>query len=213
MIPKYRKSHVFVDSILDAARAIAMGQEGPMTTTRIAEVAGCSVAGLYRYFCDVHDIRCALVAQDWSLYEQAVEAYRKDHVICAPADVLSMHFHIRESTLREGSGPIPAVQRYQVADRPTESDRIARLHLQLVQPSQPAINEPSLHRHLELVVRLADALIRRAFTISPDGDPAMLRESKLILDRYVTSYLSFTAQPAGAWGCIDVAEIDGHRER
>lgn len=193
VVPKQKKARLLVDSILVAARSVAMGSAEPLTTTRVAEVAECSVAAVYRYFGDVHEIRSALAAQDWSYYVEAALLYELDHTIRTPSDILDMHFALRLTSLREKTGPIPTVKRYQAATRPTESELIARLHLLLLQPPQIGVDRSPLLWHLELLVRLADALIQRAFASSPDGDPVMLESAKAALHGYIATHSSYKA--------------------
>jgi AcrR family transcriptional regulator len=191
VVPKQKKSRRLVDSILAAARSVAMNASEPLTTTKIAEVAECSVAAVYRYFGDVHEIRAALVAQDWSNYVEAALLYELNHSIRTPSDILDMHFALREASLRGRSGPIPTVKRYDSTNSPTESELIARLHLLMIHPPQIGIDRSSLLWQLELIVRLADALILRAFAASPAGDPQALQAGKSALLGYIASRSSY----------------------
>jgi AcrR family transcriptional regulator len=191
VVPKQKKARLLVDSILVAARSVAMGATEPLSTTRIAEVAECSVAAVYRYFGDVHEIRAALAAQDWSNYVEAALLYELDHTIRTPADILDMHFTLRTTSLRARTGPIPTIKRFESTTRPTESELIARLHLLLIQPPQIGVDRSALLWQLELLVRLSDALIQRAFASSPDGDPQLLQHAKSALLGYISTRASY----------------------
>jgi AcrR family transcriptional regulator len=188
VVPKQKKARLMVDSILGAARFVAMETTEPMTTTRVAEVAECSAAAVYRYFRDVHEIRSALAAQDRSYYIEAALLYELHHTIRTPADILEMHFELRSASLRQKSGPIPTVKRYLSSTRPTESELLARFHLSLLQPPQIGVDRSSLLRHLELLVRLSDALIQRAFAVSPGGDPLVIENAKTALRGYISTH-------------------------
>jgi AcrR family transcriptional regulator len=188
VVPKQKKARLMVDSILSAARYVAMEASEPLTTTRVAEVAECSAAAVYRYFRDVHEIRSALAAQDRAYYVDAALLYGLHHTIRTPADILEMHFELRSATLRQKTGPIPTVKRYLSTTRPTESEMLARFHLSLLQPPQIGVDRSSLLRHLELLVRLSDALIQRAFCVSPDGDPATIESAKTALRGYISTH-------------------------
>jgi AcrR family transcriptional regulator len=191
VVPKQKKARMMVDSILRAARSVAMEGTEPLTTTRIAEVAQCSAAAVYRYFGDVHEIRSALAAQDRSYYVEAALLYGLHHTIRTPADILEMHFDLRAASLREKSGPIPTVKRYLSTTRPAESEFLARFHLSLLQPPQIGVDRSQLLRHLELLVRLSDALIQRAFRVSPDGDPELIESAKTALLGYISTHSAY----------------------
>src|SRR3982074_628088 len=74
-VPQQERSREKLRRLLDAADAV-LGREGAdaLNTVRIAEVAGVSVASLYRYLPDKQAIAEALAVRYWSELEDLVAA-------------------------------------------------------------------------------------------------------------------------------------------
>ncbi len=194
-VPMQARSRERLLRVLDAADDLLATQGAEaFTTNRIAEAAGVPVGSVYRYFPDKEAIVEALAVRYWSDFEDlvaaAAETDERDPLADPGAvvlDALAAGFRARPGFLALWYGGL-RTEHVRDATRPTRGaigrsiERIVSTHW----PDAPAGARVTVAR---MVVLAGDGLLREAFRVDPAGDPALLDESKLMLNAYMASRL------------------------
>ena len=195
-MPTQARSRERLRLVLDAAdEVLASKGAAAFTTNRIAEAAGIPVGSVYRYFPDKEAIVHALAVRYWSDFEDlvaaAAETDERDPLSdpgSVVLDALAAGFRARPGFLALWYGGL-RTEAVRDATRPTRGaiarsiERILTTHW----PDAPASTRATVAR---MVVLAGDGLLREAFRLDPEGNAALLAESKLLLNSYMTSRLS-----------------------
>ncbi|WP_377268537.1 TetR/AcrR family transcriptional regulator [Peterkaempfera sp. SMS 1(5)a] len=189
--PQQQRSREKVARILAATgRLLEEHPYDEIGTRLIAAEAGVSVGILYRFFPDKEAIVAAL-ARDWlrrfveisqeaaagPLPERPQELHRL--LITAYAD-----FFRNEPGFRQiwwGGPRMPALQSEGEAN---DEEVAGQVHTLLVE-HYGAPDTPEARRRTLMAVVLVGHLLNLAFRDRPDGDPGILSEAALLLDRYL----------------------------
>jgi len=194
-VPTQARSRQRLRRVLDAADEV-LAQEGPaaFTTTRIARAAQIPVGSVYRFFPDKQAIIEALAVRYWSDFEDLVAAAAEvDERDPLPdpggvvLDALAAGFRARPGFLALWYGGL-RTERVRDATRPTRT-AVARSIERILAVHWP--HAPVEHRATtaQMVVLAGDGLLREAFRRDRDGDPLVLKESKVMLDAYIRTRL------------------------
>jgi AcrR family transcriptional regulator len=194
-VPIQARSRQRLQLVLDAADAVlATDGADSFTTTRIAAAAGIPVGSVYRYFPDKEAIVEALAVRYWSDFEDLVAAVaetdERDPLEDPGATVLetlAAGFMARPGFLALWYGGLRTEQVRNVT-RPTRS-AIARSVERILSVHWPQAPARARSVTAQMVVLAGDGLLREAFRRNPNGEPALLAESKLMLDAYITARL------------------------
>lgn len=176
--PKQRRSVRRVDAILDAAAAL-LDENGlaAATTTGIAQRAGTSIGGLYRYFPDVEALLHALAARN-----------RERYWVSALADDQGAHGrafldHLMSSYVRfaRAEPGFRALRFGDVLESPigehSATASITDTMIEAIAERGGLVVTPELRLDVDLAVTMSAALMRRAFELDRDGDPRVIERT------------------------------------
>jgi AcrR family transcriptional regulator len=194
--PTQARSRERLRRVLDAADEVLARDGAPaFTTTRVAQVAGVPVGSIYRFFPGKDAIAEALAVRYWSDFEDLVAAVAETDErdpLPDPAGAvlkaLSAGFRARPGFLALWYGGL-RTERIRDATRPTR-EAIARSVQRILAVHWPQAGDSSRATAAQMVVIAGDGLLREAFRGSPQGDPEMLEESRLMLDAYTAARLA-----------------------
>jgi AcrR family transcriptional regulator len=195
-VPVQARSRERLRRLLDAADEvlIAEGAAG-FGTTRIAAAAGVPIGSVYQFFSGKEAIVEALAVRYWSDFEDLVaavaESDERDPLPDPSAvviDVLAAGFRARPGFMALWYGGL-RTERVRDATRPTR-EAIARSIARMIANHWPGVPEDLRADAARMVVLTGDGLLREAFRVDPDGDPALLQETRFLLDAYLVAKLS-----------------------
>ena len=190
-VPQQERSREKLRRLLDAADVV-LAREGAdaLSTVRIAEVAGVSVASLYRYLPDKQAIAEELAVRYWQELSALVtavavsdESEQLADPFAAVLDALADGFRARPGFLALWYGGL-RTERIRDATRSTRNtvaDSVRRMI---------AVHWPETSFELRLTaarmcVLIGDGMLREAFRIDRDGDPLVLAEARHALNGYL----------------------------
>jgi AcrR family transcriptional regulator len=191
--PRQARSRARLAQILAAADAILVseGVEG-LTIRRIAERAGVSVGTLYQFFPDkgsvVDAVARAYIEEFDALIEGLVSSAASGDWSDPVGRIIDSFVALYRShpgyvALWSGRHLSPELAR---ADEANNQLIAAGVH-QVLASHAGMTDGPGLELAVRVAVRTADALLQYAFSLSPDGDEAVLEELKNLLRLYLTS--------------------------
>jgi AcrR family transcriptional regulator len=190
-VPVQGRSVARVARMLDACAELVdeVGYDG-LTTTVLAERAGVAIGSVYQFFPDKRAIVQALTLRNLEAYlerlvariEQARFAHWWNAVDAAIEEYIAMHRDVPGfRTLHFGD----VVDIHLLdAERDNNSVIVEHLAALLVRRFDVAPG-PRLDFALLIAVEVGDALIKMAFRRSPEGDPAVLQETKDLIREYL----------------------------
>lgn len=191
--PRQARSKARLAQILAAADAI-LATEGveALTVRRIAERAGVPVGSLYQFFPDKGSVVDAVARAYIAEFDAAV-----DNLVSAadsgdwsdPVGRIVDEFvalyrsHPGYVALWSGRHLSPELARADEAN-----NQLIAAGVQRVLATHAGLADgPALELAVQIAVRAADALLQYAFTVSSDGDEAVLAELKNLLRLYLAS--------------------------
>ncbi|WP_329561719.1 TetR/AcrR family transcriptional regulator [Kitasatospora sp. NBC_01266] len=189
--PQQQRSREKVARILTAtAKLLEERDYEEVGTKLIAAEAGVSVGVLYRFFPDKHAIVSTLVVRWLDEFTTLTDQVLAGPLPGTPGELTArlLDAHVRFRREQPGfqrlclSGPpLPALREY---DEATDRRLAAAIRTVLVRHyGYPAT--PGFVLRTELVVATAGRLLDTAFRDLPEGDPAILAEIRLMLDRWL----------------------------
>ena len=202
-VPSQARSRARLKRVLDAADEV-LASDGTIafTTTRIAEAAGIPVGSVYHYFPDKEAIVEALAVGYWSDFEYLVSGVAETHERDPLEDPCSAIIETLAAGFRASPGFRALwygglrTEQVRNATRPTRT-AIARSVGRILAVRWSDASAEELATTARMVVLAGDGLLREAFRVDPQGDEALLAESKLMIDAYVEARLGEPhAQPA-----------------
>jgi AcrR family transcriptional regulator len=177
--PQQARSRRRIEHVLETAdRLLATEGPGALTTTRLAEAAGISVGSLYQWFPHKQAIAEALAlryVEDFKAVARELAAGTHDDPAGAAVDAFAEAFRSRPGFRAMWFGGLRTEELRDIT-RPALDDIAASLVRVLDRGSAVA----------RMTVLVADALLRAAFREDPEGDAALLTETKVLLRSYVT---------------------------
>jgi len=178
--------------VLDTADAL-LAKEGAeaLTMTRIADAAGVSIGSVYQYFPDKGAVAEALALRYLDEFKEVAAALQPgDDPAGAALDAFAEAFRVRPGFRAMWFGGLRTESLRDVT-RPGLQD-IAGSIAQLLAERAPQADPERVRRVAAMTVLTADALLRQAFRAAPDGDPALLEETRTLLRGYVRDQLGVT---------------------
>ena len=194
--PRQARSRARLAQILAAADAI-LAEEGveALTVRRIAERAGVAVGSLYQFFPDKGSVVDAVARAYIAEFDGAVEAMVNaastgdwsDPVGRIVDEFVGLYrSHPGYVALWSGRHLSPELARADEANNQLIAAGVTRI---LSEYAGVAAG-PALELAAQVAVRVADSLLQYAFSVSPDGDEAVLTELKSLLRMYLASLAS-----------------------
>jgi AcrR family transcriptional regulator len=199
-LPAAERNAIRISRILDAA-GLLVAERGyeKMTTSRVALRAGVSPGVLYQFFADKREIMHALAARNLDRYLTRVEgAIRSGRLDDWPATA-DASIDLFVAMCREDPGFL-MVRFGDVADvhllgatGDNDSHLAGRLAALLAAEHGDRPDLPT-ERSLVIAIKIADALVKYAFTVHPDGDDAIIQHAKHL----VRMHFELTGSDGGA---------------
>lgn len=189
--PTQRRSTQRLDALLDAAAELVdeVGFER-LTTQMVAERAGASIGTVYRYFPD-------RVAVLHGLRERSIDRYRA-RVAERLAEIrLTNWWELVETAVdalddlyrdEPGFTVVHAADR-ELSDDGEEPEFASRMVRVLAAEFGGVADTPELRFRFGVAMELVDALVHRAHTRDPQGDPRYLEEAKRVVHGYLAEHL------------------------
>lgn len=173
--PQQRRSVQRVDAILDAAAAM-LDEHGlaALRTTDVAQRAGTSVGGLYRYFPDVEALLRALAARNRERFWASVLADDEGARGRAFLERL-MNSYVRFARSEPGFRALRfghVLENYLGED--TVNSAITDSVLEVLAERGGLVVTPELRLDADIAVTMSAALMQRAFELDPDGDQRVI---------------------------------------
>jgi AcrR family transcriptional regulator len=194
--PTQARSRERLKRVLDAADGV-LAREGArgFTTTRIAELAGVPVGSVYRFFDDKESIVEALAVRYWSEFAALVAAVVDRDAGGGPLedpvgeviDVLAEGFRTAPGFRALWYGGL-RTERVRAATRAARAEITASV-ARLLRAHWPQASAETVQTAAEMVVLAGDGLLREAFRRRPDGDRALLAESRTMVSAYLRARL------------------------
>lgn len=194
--PRQARSRARLAQILAAADAILAeeGVEG-LTVRRIAERAGVPVGSLYQFFPDkgsvVDAVARAYIAEFDNLVEHLVSSADSgdwSDPVGRIVDSFVALYRSHPGYVALWSGRHLSAE---LARADEANNQLIAAGVQRVLASHAQVADgPALALAARVAVRAADALLQYAFSLSPDGDEAVLAELKNLLRLYLASQRS-----------------------
>jgi AcrR family transcriptional regulator len=190
--PQQDRSRRRVALLLDTAeRMLVQDGAAALTATQLARAAGVPVGSFYAYFDDVDALLRALVECYAVEFEQVAADFARADV---DGDPLAAALHVFADAFRAR----PAFRAIWFSGLRTEAMRdvarealipIAAAFTTVIARAHPEAPRQDVAQATEMVVFIADALLRQAFRRDADGDATLLAETELVLHAYVTARL------------------------
>jgi AcrR family transcriptional regulator len=188
--PQQARAQKRIEHVLQTAdRLLAEEGAAALTTTRVAEAAGISVGSLYQWFPDRDAIAEALALRYLESFKRVMAGLLPaDDPAGAALDAFAAAFReqpgframwfggLRTETLRD-------------VTRPGLND-IAESLAELLRALAPDADPALVAEVSNMTVISADALLRHAFRVDPQGDEAVLTEAKRMLRGYLFQRLA-----------------------
>lgn len=190
--PTQRRSTQRLDALLDAAAELVdeIGFER-LTTQMVAERAGASIGTVYRYFPD-------RVAVLHGLRERSIDRYRaRVAELLRQQAQLTTWWQLIETAVdaciemyrdEPGFSVVHAADR-ELSDDGEEPEFASRMARVLAAEFGGVADTPELRFRIGVAIELADALIHRAYSRDPQGDPRYLDEAKRVVRGYLGEHL------------------------
>lgn len=193
--PTQARSQRRLARVLDAAEAV-LAKEGSQafTTRRIALAAGLPIGAVYRFFPDKETLAGALAVRYWSDVAELVEKLAQRDAAeplgdptGALLEALAAGFRARPGFLALWFGEL-RTERMRDVTRPAREALAASIE-RILAHHWPATRSGDRHTVAAMLVLAGDGLLREAFRAEPRAQARILRESRLMLDRYVATRL------------------------
>jgi AcrR family transcriptional regulator len=178
--------------VLDTADAL-LAEEGAeaLTMARVAEAAGASIGSVYQYFPDKGAVAEALALRYLDEFKAVAASLDPgDDPAGAALDAFADAFRARPGFRAMWFGGLRTESLRDVT-RPGLQDIAASIG-RLLAARAPDADPARVASVAGMTVLTADALLRQAFRADPDGDPALLEETRTLLRGYVRDQLGVT---------------------
>jgi AcrR family transcriptional regulator len=204
--PAQRRSQERVERMLDECALVLdeVGYEG-LTTKEVARRAGVPIGTFYQFFTDKQGLVRALALRNLGAFLDRVAARVAAEPLSEWQDAVDLGIDefvqmkratpgfgvvdFGEVLAAPGGPPLPGTQR--MLDEALENnvvvaDRLRALTIELLGVSP----DDALARAFLVAVEAADAVLKLAFRIHPEGDPDLIAECKRLVRRYLSDHLA-----------------------
>ncbi len=173
-----------------------------VTTTIIAEHLGISVGSIYAYFVDRSAIFDEIVGRAIARHDELIESTRNNLGDTSWLDGSFAVIDLLVELYRDESGFRSLWFSQHLSAEMLESMRRsdeAQAHhlLERLQASGLRLDCPSPVNTMRMYVGLVDKGLDLAFRLNPNGDAAMIEETKLVVRHYLEPFITSVADPAG----------------
>jgi AcrR family transcriptional regulator len=194
-LPSQQRSRQRVERILDAAGDLVAERGYEATTTSlIARRARVSPGSFYQFFADKRAAVKALSARNLAIFAERLDA----HVVAGQFahwwDAVEAAFDIYVDLCRHHPG-FRAVRFGDIVDThlldpEQDNDSVVAGRIAAMLTARfDVVDTPSFRLALLTTIKVADALIRFAFTRDPRGDEEVLTQARTILRAHLESYV------------------------
>ncbi len=186
-LPAAERSAIRISRILDAAgQLVAERGYEKMTTSQVALWAGVSPGVLYQFFADKREIMQALAARNLDRYLTRVEGALRSGRFDDWPDTADAAVDLFVAMCREDPGFL-VVRFGDVADvhllgatEDNDSHLAGRMAALLAAEHGDRPDLPT-ERSLVIAIKIADALVKFAFSVHPDGDDKIIQRAKQLI--------------------------------
>lgn len=192
--PQQERGRRRVALLLDTAEQILVDEgAAALTTTHLARTAGVPVGSFYQWFDDLDAVLRALVERYTAEFAQVAAAFAADtdkhgdDPLAAALRTFADAFRARPAFRALWFGGLRTEGLRDVARAALEP--IGAAFATVIARAHPHAHERDVAQATEMVVLVADALLRQAFRRDADGDAALLAETELVLRSYVAARL------------------------
>ncbi|MFW5415565.1 TetR family transcriptional regulator [Nocardiopsis sp. CNT-189] len=163
---------------------------GELSTTRIAERAGVAIGSVYQFFPDKRAITQALGLRYLDMFSSRVGARIEEggfgHWSEAVDVVIDEYLDMHRTVPGFRSLHFGDVVDVNLLDSGADNNGVIATRLrELLTALAGASEGDRLDRAVTVAVEAADAVLKLAFRRDPDGDPALIEETKLMLRAYL----------------------------
>ena len=198
--PSQQRSRQRVERILDAAGDLVaeQGYEGT-TTSLIARRARVSPGSFYQFFADKRAAVKALSARNLAVFAERLDATVVAGNLPHWWDALEAAFDIYVDLCRHNPG-FRAVRFGDIVDThlldpEQDNDSVVATRIVVMLNSRfGVVDTPPLRLALLTTTKVADALIRFAFTRDPQGDEEVLTQARSLLRTYLEGFVQVAAR-------------------
>lgn len=165
-----------------------------VTTTLVAERAGISVGSIYSYFRHCAAIFDAIVARSIATLESTIRSIRArtdgGDFVASSLEVIDGVVHVyRTAPGFRALWFSQHVSPEMLAEMRRSDEEQARFNLDLLHSAGRTLDFPDPLAALRMYVGLIDKGIDLAFRVDPDGDPAMIEETKRVVRHYLEPHI------------------------
>ena len=194
--PAQQRSRIRVAKMLDAcAELLDEAGYAELSTTRIAERAGVAIGSVYQFFPDKRAITQALGLRYLDLFSERVSdrlalgGFR--HWSEAVDVVIDEYLDMHRTVPGFRSMHFGDIVDVHLLDTATDNNGVIAARLrELLTAMAGAKDGPALERAVTVAVESADAVLKLAFRRAPDGDPALIEETKVMLRAYLSRHVA-----------------------
>ncbi|GAB3499867.1 TetR family transcriptional regulator [Nocardiopsis coralliicola] len=194
--PAQQRSRIRVAKMLDAcAELLDEAGYAELSTTRIAERAGVAIGSVYQFFPDKRAITQALGLRYLDLFSERVSdrlalgGFR--HWSEAVDVVIDEYLDMHRTVPGFRSMHFGDIVDVHLLDTATDNNGVIAARLrELLTTMAGAKDGPALERAVTVAVESADAVLKLAFRRAPDGDPALIEETKVMLRAYLSRHVA-----------------------
>jgi AcrR family transcriptional regulator len=193
--PSQHRSRVRVERILDAAGdLIAERGYEAITTSLIARRARVSPGSFYQFFADKRAVVQALSARNLALYGERLNAAMAERSHAHWWDVvetaLGTYVQLCRALPRFRAVRFGDIVDVHLLDNEEDNDSVVAGHLASLLSSRFQLTDtPELRLALVVAVKIADALVRFAFTREAQGDENVLNQARQVLRSHLEAHV------------------------
>ncbi|MEW9533484.1 TetR family transcriptional regulator [Microbispora sp. NPDC049125] len=203
--PAQRRSQERVERMLDECARLLdeVGYEG-LTTKEVARRAEVPIGTFYQFFTDKQTLVRALALRNLDAFLDRMATRLADEPLSGwiGAVDLGIDEFVRMKRTTPGFGVVdfgevlaapggpalPGTQR--MLDTALENNVVVADHLRSLTVELLGVSpDPDLSRAFLVAVEAADAVLKLAFRVHPEGDPGLIAECKRLVRRYLSDHL------------------------
>lgn len=165
-----------------------------LSTTRIAERAGVAIGSVYQFFPDKKAITQALGLRFLDQFSARVTERLSDvpfaHWTVAIDRVVDEYIDMHRNVPGFRSLHFGDVVDLRLLNSGADNNRVLSIRLRKIIVSVTGIpDDGELDRSIHVAVEAADAVLKLAFRIDSEGEPALVNEAKRLLRSYLSDFL------------------------
>jgi AcrR family transcriptional regulator len=191
--PVQQRSAERITNLLDAAAQLIddQGIDG-LTTSEVAARSGSSVGVVYRYFPNIQELLRALAQRNMQRYTDRVFAFmteRPDEWMGALDDVIDTYVDmVRSEPGFRALGFGDVITKRFLRPDTSNNTALAKAFADLMVQKYGLAPSDELTFDLEVVVEIADAMLKRAFQYDKQGDERFIAKLRSIVAEYMAPH-------------------------